>query len=156
MLTKENIVEFLRPILAASGSELVDLSVTRGHHLVQIRIFVDREGGVSVEDCAELSRQIARRLDAGPAAGVEYRLEVSSPGMNRPVWSLAHFRRFRGERLHFELREPRDGRVRFGGRIEAVTDDHVQLRTDEGELFEVREEDLVSARLDLDPWKRGH
>ncbi|MBM3317590.1 MAG: hypothetical protein FJY75_07025, partial [Candidatus Eisenbacteria bacterium] len=107
---------------------------------------------VDVAACARMSREIARRLEGSLES---YRLEVSSPGMQRPVSTLEHFRRFAGERLRFDLREPRAGRVRFHGAIRAVEGTRVVLDTEEGEEFRVGVDEIAEARLEMDPWKRA-
>jgi len=153
MLSKEDMVALVEPMLAGSGTELVLVQVVPGQHQTRIRVFIDRIGGVSIEDCAQLSRQIARRLDASPDGAGEYRLEVSSAGMNRPIWTLEHFRRFCGEKVHGEWREPREGCARFSGTIAAVNGEQVEVRTAEGELLTLRVGELAAARVELDPWK---
>ena len=154
MVTKDEVTALIRSLLEGSGTELVQVQLSRGRKHVQIRVFIDRPDGVTVADCAELSHAISRKLEAGPEIGTEYRMEVSSAGMDRPIWSMEHFRRFQGERVRFELMEPREGRVRFTGHIESVSGERVRFRTQQGEVIEVTEGDLAAANLELDPWKR--
>jgi ribosome maturation factor RimP len=155
MIGLEELESLVAPLVEQEGLELVRIQVVRGHHQAQLRIFVDRDRGVTVGDCARLSREIARRLDERPGLAAAYRLEVSSAGMNRPIWKLEHFRRFRGERLGFDLVEPRDGRTRFHGVIEAVEGDRIHLRVEGGPALEVTAEEIAAAQLELDPWRRG-
>jgi ribosome maturation factor RimP len=154
MITKDEATALIRSLLEGSGIELVQVQLSRGRKHVQIRVFIDRADGVTVADCAKLSHAISRKLEAGPEIGTEYRMEVSSAGMDRPIWSMEHFRRFQGERVQFELVEPREGRVRFAGHIESVSGERVRFRTQQGELIEVTEGDLAAANLELDPWKK--
>jgi ribosome maturation factor RimP len=154
MIGPEELEARIAPLIEEAGLELVRLQVVPGHRQTQLRIFVDHEQGVSVADCARLSREIARALEDRPGVESAYRLEVSSAGMNRPIWSLEHFRRFRGEKLHFELVEPLGGRLRFHGTIEAVEGERIRLRTDEGEVLERATGEIAAAHLDLDPWRR--
>jgi ribosome maturation factor RimP len=154
MIGLEELETLVAPLVEQEGLELVRVQVVRGHHQAQLRIFVDQERGVSVGDCARLSRAIVHRLDERPDLATAYRLEVSSAGMNRPIWKLEHYRRFLGEKLCFDLIEPRDGRVRFHGRIEAVEGDRIRLGVEDGPELEVTAEELAAAHLELDPWRR--
>jgi ribosome maturation factor RimP len=156
MIGKDELRAVIGPLLEEGGLELVLVQVVPGHRQHQLRIFVDRPGGVDVAACADLSRAVARRLEARLDMQGAYRLEVSSPGMNRPIWTLEHFRRFVGERLEFELVEPRNDQVRFRGTIAAVDGEQIVLRTEAGEDFTVGPAEIASARLDLDPWQGRH
>jgi ribosome maturation factor RimP len=154
MIGPEEWEALVAPLIEQAGLELVKLQVVHGHRQTQLRIFVDHEQGVSVGDCARLCREIGRQLEArfGPESAPL--LEVSSAGMSRPIWALEHFRRFRGEKLHFELVEPRQGRLRFRGTIEAVEGERIRLRLDEGEILELTAGEIAAANLELDPWRR--
>ncbi|MBD3236502.1 MAG: ribosome maturation factor RimP [Candidatus Eisenbacteria bacterium] len=153
MLTRETIADLVRPLAEDRGLELVDIALVRGRRSLVIRIFLDRIGGVTVDDCADLNRQLRDVLDQDPGLTANYRLEVSSAGMRRPIWTGAHFRRFRGEKAVIELREPREGRIRYRGRIAAAAGDRVALELDEGGRIELGLDELVSGHVDLDPWK---
>jgi ribosome maturation factor RimP len=152
MISRETLTELAEEVAGSQGLELVEIQLVPGRRQV-LRVFVDGPHGIRVEECAAVSRQLMRRLEAiGPQAG-DYVLEVSSPGMNRPIWSLEHYRRFQGERLRFELKEPRAGRLRFTGRILAVDGERVRLEIEGGEILELTAEEIHSARVQLDPWK---
>lgn len=153
MIKKEELQALITPLLEGSDIELVQVQVVAGHKQHQLRIFVDRPGGIDIGACARVSREVARRLEERIDLRGGYRLEVSSPGLNRPIWALEHFRRFQGERLQFDLVEPRDGRTRFQGRIAAVDGERVTLEAESGEIFAVDVTEIASAKLDLDPWK---
>lgn len=153
MIRKEELQALFAPLLEGSDIELVQVQVVPGHKQHQLRIFVDRPGGIDIGACARLSREIARRLEERLDLRGGYRLEVSSPGMNRPIWTLEHFRRFLGDRLQFDLVEPHDGRTRYQGTIAAVDGERVTLEAESGETFTVAVTEIASATLDLDPWK---
>lgn len=154
MLTKENIADLVRPLANERGLELVEIQLQRGRRVLLIRVFVDRVGGVTMGDCADLNRQIRERLDGGPGIAEDHRVEVSSAGMQRPIWTREHFERFCGEKAVIELREPREGHVRFTGRIAAVAGESVVLQLEDGDRIELQVADLVAAHVDLDPWKQ--
>ena len=108
---------FLEPTLAGMGFELVDLQVSnRGRFL---RVFMDKPGGITVDDCAEVSRHLSRLLEV---EGVDYdRLEVSSPGLDRPLRRAEDFERFAGHRIDVRMRlADEQGRRRYVGLLRGV------------------------------------
>ncbi|QJR10318.1 Ribosome maturation factor RimP [Usitatibacter rugosus] len=133
--------EWLRNTLEGLGYELVDLESSRGG---LIRVFIDAPKGINVDDCARVSHHLTR---AFVVEGVDYeRLEVSSPGLDRPLKRLADFERFSGREASVKLKLPRDGRRRFDGRIAGVEAGKVLLEV-EGERLAIGFEDIDRARL---------
>jgi len=133
--------EWLRNTLEGLGYELVDLESSRGG---LIRVFIDTPQGINVDDCARVSHHLTR---AFVVEGVEYeRLEVSSPGLDRPLKRLADFERFSGREASVKLKLPRDGRRRFEGRIAGIEAGKVLLEV-EGERLAIGFEDIDRARL---------
>lgn len=121
---------WLRDCLEGLGYELVDLESSRGGLL---RVFIDSAGGITVEDCARVSHHLTR---AFAAEGVEYeRLEVSSPGLDRPLKRLEDFGRFAGRKASVRLRLPRDGQRRFEGVLAGVEEGQVVLEVEGGRLL---------------------
>ena len=132
---------WLRGTLAGLGYELVDVETSRGGLL---RVFIDAPQGISVEDCAKVSNHLSRAL---VVEGIDYeRLEVSSPGLDRPLKRLEDFRRFAGQLASLRLKLPRDGRRRYEGRLEGVEGDEVVLEV-EGERRRFALADIDRARL---------
>jgi ribosome maturation factor RimP len=133
--------EWLRNTLEGLGYELVDLESSRGG---LIRVFIDAPKGINVDDCARVSHHLTR---AFVVEGVDYeRLEVSSPGLDRPLKRLADFERFSGREVSVKLKLPRDGRRRFEGRVAGVEAGKVLLEV-EGERLAIGFEDIDRARL---------
>jgi len=131
----------LRTTLEGLGYELVDLESSRSG---MVRIFIDSPTGIRIEDCERVSRHLTRTF---AVEGFEYeRLEVSSPGLDRPLKRLEDFRRFVGHEATIRLKLPRDGRRRFEGRIAAVEDGRIVVEV-EGVRQEVAFEDIDRARL---------
>lgn len=112
----------LEPLLAGEGAELVDLEVTGSRGRPVVRVFVDRPGGVGVDDCARISRLVETELEAAEAVPETYVLEVSSPGLDRPLRERRHFERYVGREVEIRLYAPHDGRRRLVGMLESVTD----------------------------------
>jgi ribosome maturation factor RimP len=128
--------------LAGLGYELVDLELSNRGRLM--RVFLDKAGGVNVDDCALVSNQLTRLF---AVEGIDYdRLEVSSPGLDRPLKRLKDFERFSGERVQVKLRVPVDGRRKFVGVIGKVGQDGVELDV-EGETVGIVFADIEKARL---------
>ena len=133
--------DWLRETLASLGYELVDLESSRGG---LVRIFIDSPRGITVEDCARVSNHLTR---AFAVEGVEYeRLEVSSPGLDRPLKRLEDYARFAGQVASVRLKLPRDGRRRFEGRLAGVEDGSVVMDV-EGERCSFAIGDIDRARL---------
>jgi ribosome maturation factor RimP len=132
---------WLRETLAGLGYELVDLEASRGGLL---RVFIDSPRGISVEDCARVSNHLTRAL---AVEGIDYeRLEVSSPGLDRPLKRPEDYERFAGSRASLRLRLPREGRRRFEGVIAGVEADGVLLDV-EGERLRFAFAEIDRARL---------
>jgi ribosome maturation factor RimP len=124
------------------GYELVDLELANRGRLM--RIFIDKADGVDVEDCATVSNHLTRLL---VVEGVDYdRLEVSSPGLDRPLKRPQDFRRFVGERAQVKVRLPLNGRRRFVGKLQNVGEVGIELDVD-GELVSIAFSDIDKARL---------
>lgn len=133
--------DWLRQTLAGLGYELVDLESSRGGLL---RIFIDAPAGISVEDCARVSNHLTRLF---AVENVDYeRLEVSSPGLDRPVKRLEDYERFRGRKASVRLKLPLDGRRRFEGVLGGIEDGRVILEV-EGERKLFAPADIDRARL---------
>ena len=111
-----------------------------------LRIFLDKPGGVTLDDCIDISRQLEDILDVHAPDGPPYRLEVSSPGFDRPVGKLNDFVRFAGHRAKIRLTTGVKGRRNFSGVLAGVIDEKVQLQVDD-ETVKLNFEDISRARL---------
>ncbi|HXI68713.1 MAG TPA: ribosome maturation factor RimP, partial [Steroidobacteraceae bacterium] len=107
---RERLIALIEPLLAPLGYELVELEYSAGRAHALLRVFIDRESGVTLDDCALASREISALLDVDDPIPSAYTLEVSSPGFDRVLRTQAHFGRFVGSRVFIELKEPRAGR----------------------------------------------
>ncbi len=145
-MTEDEIRRLLEPTVEQMGYELVDLEARIGGRSGLLRLYIDREGGVGLDDCERVSNQVSGLLDVEDPIPGEYSLEVSSPGLDRPLTRPAHFERFSGSEAKIVLRAPLDGRRRFRGWIEGLDGECVRLRVD-GQLFSLRIADIESARL---------
>ena len=124
----------IEPTVAAMGYALVRVMMSGGASNPVLQVMVERtdERSMTVEDCAEISRAVSAVLDVeDPIAGA-YRLEISSPGIDRPLFKPAHFERFKGEVAKVETIEPIEGRKRFQGRLLGVENGAVLVGLDDG------------------------
>lgn len=132
---------WLRGTLAGLGYELVDVETSRGGLL---RVFIDAPNGISVEDCARVSNHLSRVL---VVEGIDYeRLEVSSPGLDRPLKRIEDYQRFAGQRASVRLKLPQQGQRRFEGTLEGVEGGDILLEV-EGERRRFAFADIDRARL---------
>jgi len=132
---------WVRAAVEGLGFELVDLESSRSG---LVRIFIDSPRGITVDDCARVSHHMTRAM---AVEGIDYeRLEVSSPGLDRPLKRLEDFRRFVGREASVKLKLPRDGRRRFEGKLVGVEDGNVVLEV-EGQQQRLAFEDIDRARL---------
>ena len=149
----------IAPIVASLGCELWGLEYLTQGRYTTLRIFIDGPEGVSLEDCEKVSRQVSAVMDVEDPIDGEYTLEVSSPGMDRPLYTPAHYARYVGETVNLRLRMARDGRRRFKGTILKVENDDLFLEVDGKEVSlpvdaidkgnVVPRYDEIIARLDL-------
>ena len=126
----------IEPVLMAQGYELVLAEYVSGQGV--LRLFIDKEGGVTLDDCATVSRLVGDLLDAeglSDAIDGRYRLEVSSPGLDRPLVKPEHFQRFVGSKAKLTTKLPHEGRRRFEGEILEADAMSIRLRGD-GEVSE--------------------
>ena len=117
---RERLIALIEPLLQRLGYELVDLEYSAGRAHAGLRLFIDREAGVTLDDCAQVSREVSTLLDVEDPIPSAYTLEVSSPGFDRVLRTQAHFGRFVGSRVFVELKEPRAGRRRYTGKLLTV------------------------------------
>ncbi len=141
------------PVIAAEGMELVDLEYQREGSRWVLRLFIDKEGGVDLEDCQSVSRLVERLLDVEDVIEPAYVLEVSSPGLERPLKKREHFEQFAGRHVEIKTFGPIGDppRKNFKGRLLGLGNgDEVQVEID-GTTFRLPLERVAKARLSLDP-----
>ena len=143
---REKLIGLTEPLLAQLGYELVDLEYVPGRAHAVLRIFIDRAGGVGLDDCERVSREVSALLDVEDPVPTGYTLEVSSPGLDRVLRTPAHFQRFVGERVRVELLQSRAGRRRYTGQLQALNGEGIELNVD-GAMVAVSFAEIGRARL---------
>jgi ribosome maturation factor RimP len=139
-LSLENVIE---PVITGMGYELVDVQASNGGRF--LRLFIDKPQGINVDDCAAVSRQLTRVFEV---EGIEYdRLEVSSPGLDRPLRKPADFARFVGQKAEVRMRHPdANGRRKFAGVLRGTDAGQVRMEVD-GQTVALALDDVERAKL---------
>jgi ribosome maturation factor RimP len=151
--------EVWAPVAAAlgdAGFEVLDLKLVPRGRAVSVQIYIDHldgGAGVTLDDCTRAAKVVQDGVDLDRLLPGRYVLEVSSPGIDRPLKRPAHFRRFRGEHAVVRLKAPRGGVQRFEGRIGESDDEAFSLEFEGGSTERLLYSEIASANLRLDPWK---
>ncbi len=142
----EKLNEMLSPAVEALGFEFIGLEyVGQGKHSI-LRIYIDHENGINVEDCASVSHQVSGILEIEDPITSQYNLEVSSPGMERPLFTLAHYLPYVGRVVNLRCHVGVDNRRKFKGQLTAINDDKLTILID-GQDFIVDFQDIDKANL---------
>lgn len=140
----KNIVE---PICEYEGMELVQVEYQREMHGRTLRLYIDRPGGVRLDDCSYISRQVVDLLDMElNDLGGPYNLEVSSPGFNRPLVKKIDFERFKGNEAKVKTNRPIDGQKNFKGVLSGISEGIIELMIDK-KTIAIPFEEITRARL---------
>ena len=143
IVTVKRLVE---PLCESEGYELVHVEYQAESAGRILRLYIDKPGGVSIDDCVDASRQVSDLLDVMLDHDRSYQLEVSSPGLDRPLGKLGDYKRFQGAVAKIRTSRPIDGRKNFKGTIEGVVDEQIQLVV-EGKLMHIPFTEVSRARL---------
>lgn len=128
---EQDIEALLAPAVEALGLELLGVEFNPGQGNALLRLYIDQsERGITLDDCEAVSREVSALLDVHDPIDTHYNLEVSSPGLDRPLFKPAHYARFVGEIARVTLELPQDGRKRFQGRILAAAEAALTLEQD--------------------------
>ncbi len=145
-ITLAGLREMLEPGVRALGFELVDVEFSRVGDRNLLRVYIDRPGGITVDDCAAVSRQVSALLDVEDPIPEAYVLEVSSPGLDRPLVRREDYERFAGETVKLRMTEAVLGRRNFKGVLVGVEGDTVLVDVD-AERYRLPIRDIERARL---------
>jgi ribosome maturation factor RimP len=143
----DKLVGLLEPLVESLGYELVLLEFNAHKGSALVRLFIDAAGGVTLGDCEKVSREVEGLLDVEDPIPQNYRLEVSSPGLDRPLIKPAHYARFAGQQVRVQLTAPRDGRRKFQGVLRGMREDNVVLETADAGTVELALGNIERARL---------
>jgi ribosome maturation factor RimP len=139
--------KFLETLLPTMDLELFDVQFRREGHGWVLRVVIDAERGISLDDCSGVSRELGMYLDVEDCITHPYHLEVSSPGLERPLRSLADFTRFRGRKAKVRLHAELEGRKVLEGTIAEVSGDVVAIASVDGKVARLTMDMISKARL---------
>lgn len=131
MAAIDRLNSLLKPLVEDLGYEFVGVEYLSNPKNRLVRIYIDRSGiGIGVDDCERVSHEVSALMDVEEPVSGQYTLEVSSPGLERPLFEPAHFQRFAGEQARIVMHVPIEGRRKFKGRIVRADEDVVVLEVD--------------------------
>ena len=145
-----HIEQLVAPLLAEGNVDLVDLTYQKTHVGWTLCFYLDKPGGITLDDCQTWSDRIGMMLDEKNAIPRSYSLEVSSPGLNRPLKKLKDFQNYIGERVDVKLFGPLNGQKNFHGVLVGASEEIVRLRMDEGTETEISRSQIAKANLNPD------
>jgi ribosome maturation factor RimP len=149
-LITERLREIAGQVASASEIELVHVSVTGNSRELVVRIYIDKEGGVTLDDCSEVSRKVEAVLDAEDLIPSKYVLEVSSPGIERELYSLADFEKFTGKLAKLKMKHGLDGQKTLVGAIKGVNGSMITIDDRTIGTVSVGHADIAKANLKID------
>ena len=147
MVAQDALTELLQPTVEGLGYELLGVERQQSSGGTLLRLYIDSSDGIVVDDCAIVSRQIGDLLEVEQVVSGEYTLEVSSPGLDRPLFTPVQYQAFIGSDVKVRLRTLVNGRRRLAGKLSDATDDYLTIQIGE-EQFDVQYNLVESARVD--------
>lgn len=148
--------ELLDADISGMGYELVGCVLMQQGHGTLLRIYVDKPGGVTVDDCTKVTRHVNSILDVEDPIKGHYTLEVSSPGLERPLFKPLHYQRVLGKRIKVKLHAPRDNRRNMSGILQMADAENIVLIVDDVAIeLPYHDIDKAHVELDLSALKKG-
>ncbi len=145
-MTADELSELLEPTVSRLGYELIDLEAKIGGKSGVLRLFIDQDEGIDLEDCERVSRAVSALLDVEDPLPGQYDLEVSSPGLDRKLTKVEHFQKFTGEEVKVQTRFPIEGRRRYRGTLTSCDDESIEVLVD-GQSYRIPHATIDVARL---------
>lgn len=142
-----DLTELFEPVIESMGYELVGVEFNATANHGTLRVYIDREAGVDIDDCAAISHQLSGILDVEEPIKQAYDLEISSPGIDRPLFKLTDFERFAGKTAKIKLAVAQLGRKNFKGQLKGVVDSKLVTIEVDGEQFDLPYADIAKANL---------
>lgn len=135
MAKESQLTDLLRPVVESMGFVFWGLEFIAQGRQSMLRVFIEHENGINVDDCAAVSRQLSAVLDVEDPITQEYTLEVSSPGMDRPLFTVEQYQQYANHIIELRLRMPFEGRRKFKGQLTGVEQEDIVLVVDEHEYL---------------------
>ena len=137
-------------VVSELGYELVDIELTGNRSQLAIRVYIEKSGGILLSDCVAVSRNLGERLDEKDVIEKSYRLEVSSPGIERPLRKIQDYERYVGHRVRIRLKGSRKGKRKIVGKLDEVAGNIVRIVSENEEKVSLSLADIAKANLDVD------
>jgi len=138
------------PIISDEAMELVDVEYRRESKGWVLRLYLDRDGGVTLDDCTRISQEVGRSLDVEDFIQIPYTLEVSSPGLTRPLKTEKDFMKYRHSLIKVKTLDPIQNRRQFKGKLLRVSPNQIEMEVDGG-IFQISLSNVAKANLEVDP-----
>jgi len=152
-MTSEEIVgrvgAIANPILSNEGMELVETQYRRESTGWVLRLYIDKAGGVTLDDCTRISQEVGRNLDVEDFIAVPYQLEVSSPGLNRPLKKEKDFIKYRNQTVKVKTINPIENRRQFKGKLLGISENRIEMEMDGG-VFQIPLSNVAKANLEIE------
>lgn len=149
----EQLVALLKPVVESLGFQFWGLEYHSGSKPVLLRVYIDHPDGITVDDCGDVSEQVSAVLDVEEPIRGDYTLEVSSPGIERPLFTVEQYRQYQGRDVKVRLVWPEHGRRNYRGLLRSVSDHGIEVEVD-GESFALPFAAIARTRL-LEPSEPG-
>ena len=144
------IAPIVEPVIVGMGYDFWGLECQNNLKSAQVRIFIDHSEGISLDDCSRVSQQLSAVLDVEDPISVPYTLEISSPGINRKLFTIDQMRSVIGDKVKVKTLWPVNDRRNISGILEEVEEEELKIRTDEDQLFSIPVSAIKNAKLDVD------
>jgi len=145
----DRVREIIDPIVLNEGMEVVDIEYRRESGGWVLRVILDKEGGVTLDDCTRVSQEVGRSLDVEDIIQTSYTLEVSSPGLTRPLKTERDFMKYLHRLIKVKTVDPIQNRRQFKGRLLGVSQNGVEIKVDGG-IFQIPLSNVAKANLEID------
>ncbi|MCT4507958.1 MAG: ribosome maturation factor RimP [Tepidibacter sp.] len=146
---ESTIEEIVLPIVEKNNFELIDVEYVKeaGHYY--LRVYIDKEGGIGLNDCKMVSEELSELLDEKDPIKENYFLEVSSPGIDRPLKKDKDFDRYKGRDVELKLYKAINGQKQFEGKLEGLFEGIIKIKTDKDEILEFNKKEVSIIRLSV-------
>lgn len=147
---EQKVEGILGPLLEGEGLSLVDIEYTRERSGWVLRVLIDRKEGITLDECARVSREFGQLLDVEDIIPTSYRLEVSSPGLDRPLKKEEDFVKYSGRRVRIKTKDQVSGRRNFKGALLDCTEGKIMVKVDGSEVFTIPLSSILKANLEVE------
>jgi ribosome maturation factor RimP len=144
--TEEIITEMALPVVQKNAFELVDVEFVKEGANWYLRVYIDKPGGITIDDCQTVSEELSDKLDEADPIKQSYFLEVSSPGLDRPLKKDGDFEKFRGELVEIKTYQPMDGKKIFEGELLGLEENRIAIKQANGEVMKFGRDEVAIAR----------